>query len=219
MEKKLLSLSLTHNCIRTGGDTLIADFIRNNSTLIKIKLINNHLDDNDAMMIASALEHNTKLQYIEIRNNNLTNAGWKTLQKAVYDCSSLNSAADSNHTCSIDFPSDCDYDNVREINGLECSGVYPPPYDPWYIRQKKIYSILSSRNRNGTNVDHFDEDMPVELLPRMLHSIHNYASYHVPSKYHDVPPRDSQDVKPISLIYEILQRWDKALAVFEALSS
>ena len=45
-----------------------------------------------------------------------------------------------------------------------------------YVRQKKIYSVLSSRNRDCSNVEHF-EDVPVELLPDMLQSIQRYSHY------------------------------------------
>ena len=67
-----------------------------------------------------------------------------------------------------------------------------------------------------SNVDHFDEDMPVELLPHMLHSINDYSDYYFVD---NAPPEDTQDVRPLSIMFEILQRWDKSLAVFEALSS
>ena len=58
--------------------------------------------------------------------------------------------------------------------------------------------------------------MPVELLPHMLHSIQDFSDYYYVI---DAPPKDTQDVKPLSITYEILKQWDKALAVFEALSS
>lgn len=67
-----------------------------------------------------------------------------------------------------------------------------------------------------SNVDHFDEDMPIELLPQLLSSIRMYSEYY---RAKDVPPQDTRDVKPLSIVFEILQRWDKSLAVFEALSS
>jgi len=142
------------------------------------------------------------------------------LSKAVFDKTSPNSAAVSNHTCCIDFPENdtVEFDEVREINGIDSSPNHKAQdVDPIYVRQKKIYSILSLRNMFSSNVDHFDEDMPVELLPDMLHSIQRYSNYHTPVE--DAPTQDPTDVKPISLVYEILQRWDKALAVFEALSS
>ena len=55
-----------------------------------------------------------------------------------------------------------------------------------------------------------------ELLPDMLVSIQKYANYHVPDR---APDQADNDVIPVSIVFEILQRWDKSLATFEALSS
>ena len=38
------------------------------------------------------------------------------------------------------------------------------------------------------------------------------------SNYHFGVEVDDDDVEPLSNMYDILQRWDKSLAVFEALS-
>ena len=158
---KLKSLDLSENSISTGGDTFIPDFLAKNPILESLNLTDNELDDNDAVKIASALNHNTKLRSLIISGNDTTRVGWEALSKEVFDKTSLNSAADSNHTCTIDFPSHHKYDHVREINSEESSKHY---YIPAHVRQKKIYSILSQRNKNSSNVDHFDDDMPVELL-------------------------------------------------------
>jgi hypothetical protein len=56
----------------------------------------------------------------------------------------------------------------------------------------------------------------------MIYSIQKYADYHVhetDEKKEVTPPQDNSDVKPLSIVFEILHRWDKSLAVFEALSS
>ena len=50
----------------------------------------------------------------------------------------------------------------------------------------------------------------------MLVSIQQYANYHVPV---DAPRQAHNDAKPLSVVYEVLQRWEKSLATFEALSS
>lgn len=83
------------------------------------------------------------------------------------------------------------------------------------MRQKKIYSVLSSRNRDNSNVGHFD-DVTVKLLPNMMHSIQKYSNYHAIS---GVPPQSDSDVPPLSVVYEICRNWEESIAVFEALSS
>jgi len=220
---KLQSIDLSENSISTEGDTFISDFLTDDPMLTVLDLTRNKLDDNDAIMITSALKHNSNLVGLHIGDNNITKTGWKALRKAIFDKTSLNSAADSNHTCKIDFPGGNHFKYVRTINGVsDRDRDHVGNFDPWIVRQKKIYSILSSRNRGGSNVDYFDEDMPVELLPNMLRSIQKYANYHIPETDEDkeyTPPQDNSDVKPLLIMFEILQRWDKSLAVFEALSS
>lgn len=83
------------------------------------------------------------------------------------------------------------------------------------VRRKKIYSVLSSRNRDNSNVRHF-EGIPVEILPNMLHSVWKYSKYHAICS---TPPQSDSDVPPLSVVFEICRNWEESLAVFEALSS
>lgn len=224
--KKLKHVDLSSNNINTRGGAFIPIFLAGNHILKSLAIKENHLDDDDVAAIAAALAYNTKMETLELGDNdNITSRGWKTLSKAVFDKTSLNAAADSNHTCQIDFPLyDDTYEQIREMNGS--TSYHMRRFVPTKVRQKKIYSILSKRNRTMSNVDHFDDDKPVELLPDMLHSIQKYADYHVletatetDEKKENTPPQDNSDVKPLSIMFEILQRWDTSLAVFEALSS
>ena len=214
---KLKSLGMQGNNIKTDGDTFISDCLAGNPILTNLDLTYNELDDNDVKAIAEALRQNTNLAVLDISINNFRQEGWDALTKAVFDKTSLNSAAESNHTCLIDFPVHRQHDEVRYLNGHKVYTSDPEfTPNPTCARQRKIYFILSARNRSLSNVDHFDEDMPVELLPQLLSSIQMISEY---PRAKDVPPRDTRDAKPLSIMFEILQRWDKSLAVFEALSS
>ena len=102
--------------------------------------------------------------------------------------------------------------DTSEMNGDTNSLVV---FDPMYVRQKKVYSVLSSRNRGCSNVGHFD-DVPVELLPDMLRTIQQYSNYHVAEH---TPSQGIRDVNPLSVVYEVCRHWDKSLAVYELLSS
>jgi len=213
---KLKMISLDDNSISTGGDTFISDFLANNKKLKTLSMTENQLDDNDALLIAGAVKHNTTLSVIYLTDNNLTSTGWEALSRSLFDKTSLNTAADSNHTCSIE-----GFSPIEEgITPLGQENVNAEEYlcCPVCLRKKKVYSILSARNRSLSNVDHFNDDMPVELLPHMLNTIERYANYHETNEDDDAPPQDTRDVKPLSIVFEILQRWDKSLAIFEALS-
>ena len=163
------------------------------------------------MQVAKYLKENTNLQKLDLKGNNFTKVGWAALRKAEFDDTSLNAAADSNHTCAIEYPS--------EIEGLDISEMNYNPNTQYtldfrYVREKKIYSVLSSRNRDCSNVKHF-EDVPVELLPNMLHSIQKYSTYQ------DGDTDISQirgHVNPLSIVYEICRNWEDSLATFETLS-
>ena len=141
-------------------------------------------------------------------NRNITASGWDELCKAEFDSTSLNSAADSNHTCSIYGKSK--FNSPQYYEAFE----YDVAFEPKAVRQKKIYSVLSSRHRECSNVQHLDH-VPLEFLPDMLSSIQQYSDYHVGDK---APRKDMMDVTALSLIYEILRRWDKAISVYESLS-
>ena len=219
-KRKLDVLDLSDNEISTGGDTFISDFLSSNHMLATLNLHGNQLNDNDAMVIASALGHNTNLRVLDVRNNNLTRTGWAALRKAEFDDASLNSAVDSNHTCAIDYPTG---DEVEGVDTSEMNGRYDSEnnFDERKVREKKVYSILSSRNRNCSNVGHFD-DVPVELLPDMLKCIQQYSNYHIEEdtgEYLTSPcSQDIHDANPLSLVFEVCRYWDKSLAVYELLS-
>ena len=80
---------------------------------------------------------------------------------------------------------------------------------------RRRYSVLSSRNRQCSNVGHFD-DVPVEFLPNMLSTIQQYSEYHTEDSEIS---QGTNDVNPLSLMFEVCRYWDKSLAVYELLSS
>ena len=211
---KLTTIHLSDNSIRTGGGTFISTFLANNPILENLHIEDNHLNDNDAIAIASALKHNTKLLCLDIGGNDFTAVGWEALSKAVFDKTSLNSAADSNHNCTIDFPEEDDkYDEVKLMNGSHPDSDYT--FVEYFVRRKKIYNVLSARNKSRSNVEHF-EDVPFELFPDMVVSIEEYSDYHIED---DTPDQDDNDVNPLSIVNEMCRYWEESLSVFESLSS
>ena len=101
--KRFDYIDLEDNSIQTGGGTAIPDFITKNPSLQKLCLTKNNLNDEDATLISLALKHNTNLKWIHLERNGITEIGERALTKAIYDPTSLNSVADSNHTvCRID---------------------------------------------------------------------------------------------------------------------
>src|SRR6056300_1287377 len=105
-----------------------------------------------------------------LNNRKMTRAGWAALRKVEFDETSLNSAADSNHTCTIKYPI------IQGLDISDMNGNSRYHFAPLKVRQKKIYSVLSSRNRQCSNVGHFD-DVPVEFLPDMIRTFEQSSEY------------------------------------------
>ena len=162
--KEFSHVDLETNNIRTGGGTEIADFLTSNPPLRELLLRDNHLDDNDAILIAGALKRNTNLRDLRLGQNDITDIGHAALRNAVFDSTNLNAVADCNHTCCID-GLNLDYNNDEEEEFKVNRG-------------SKIFNLLSSRNREGTNVHHLDAefgDESLKLVPKVLECIHIYA--------------------------------------------
>ena len=97
LEKILLS----NNGIGSQGATVVASFISTNPVLKMLDLGDNDLGDNDAVLLSFSLENNTNLEKIYLGNNNITRLGSQALIEVLFNASSLNSCAVSNHTCNI----------------------------------------------------------------------------------------------------------------------
>lgn len=194
---KLKTVAMIANDITTGGSTFISNFLATNPILETLKLRENNLKDQDAFSIARALKHNTNLRFLDVENNDLTYVGWDALRKAEFDSTSLNSAADSNHTCFI-YNSSFINININIDRGSE------KPVLPLTVRRRKIYSVLSARNRECSNIQYFDK-VPFEFLPDMLRSIQLYSERPV--------GRDGCDntAVPLSVVFEVMQSWSQAL--------
>jgi hypothetical protein len=70
-------------------------------------------------------------------------------------------------------------------------------------RGRKIYSLISSRNREGTNVHHLDAEIDedsLKLVPRVLKCVNIYAGYSAEDVVEGY-------VHPLSNMYEILRSW------------
>eukprot|EP00579_Thalassiosira_antarctica_P003598 CAMPEP_0201904696 /NCGR_PEP_ID=MMETSP0902-20130614/56131_1 /ASSEMBLY_ACC=CAM_ASM_000551 /TAXON_ID=420261 /ORGANISM="Thalassiosira antarctica, Strain CCMP982" /LENGTH=264 /DNA_ID=CAMNT_0048438791 /DNA_START=83 /DNA_END=878 /DNA_ORIENTATION=+ len=256
-ESKLRHIDFWQNYVRTGGRTFISDFLARNPILQMLTLVDNQLDDKDAISIASALRSNTNLRYINLEDNLITHVGFEALRKVVFDNSSLNAAAETNHTCAIHYTVYPGDERLElEINGLvnfaESGDFFEPKalrgkkiflyshletenatgderleceingetesgdlFEPKALRGKKIYSVLSSRNRECSNV-HYLEGAPVEFLPDMFGAIQQYSEYHLQD---NSPWQDDDDVNALSIVFEIVRWWDKGFSVYESLST
>ncbi len=200
---KLERLSMPRNHLRGFNVwTLLADFLATNPRLTCLQFDENYLDDNDVALIANALRSNTTLKYLGIGRNNGTNDGVEQFFTVLYDKNSLNSTADSNHSCSIDA------DSIMIENGVSLWNSDSREVN----RAQKIYSLLSIRNKTMSNAQHFG-DMDINLLPRLLEVVQKY------SRLMEEEEEDEEyvQVKALSIVYEIMRRWDKVSPLYKSL--
>jgi len=203
-------LSLSENVIHFYGDPFLSNWLATNPCLEYLTLSQSSINDIDANLFATALKTNTNLRQLNVRVSDITTYGGKQLLKTLIDDTSLNSAANSNHSCKV---------VCARIRGWEKINMR----DPKSNRGEKLYNILSSRNRTTSTVKHF-EDTSLKLLPSMLESVHRYSQYHVQAVMYGggdenlVPPNES-DVEALSIFHEIMRSWDKVLALYKSLGT
>ena len=196
---KLERLDMASNNITSAVGTLLADFIATNPRLKELDLQSNDLNDSDAKLIANALRSNSTLVELRIDDNNISKVGFECFRRVLCDESSLNSVADSNHICSV-------LSDSSAVNG-------------WNLHEEnqinrgwKIYRLLSLRHKSMSNAQHFG-DIDVKLLPNMLEVVQKYQSAARSRNwmYH------SNGVALLSIVYEIMRKWDKAFPLYKSL--
>ena len=199
---KLEALSMPGNHLlgsQPGVDNLceqLSNYLASNPRLEHLDLDRNLLNDNDASLIANALRSNTTLRCLSLKGNHISRSGADLIFCALYDESSLNSAADSNHSCFIVY-TDHGADMVNDRELLEEN------------RAKKIYTILSTRNKSISNAQHFG-DIDIKLLPNMMEAVQKYSD--MLSDF-----EKPKHAKALSIVYEIMQRWDKVSPLYKTL--
>lgn len=215
---KLKYLHYTGDAVQPEEIKLVAESLASNPPLEGLHLEENGLDlDEDCTQkLASALKRNTRLRYLSILENGpLSHEGRDVLRLVEFDPSGgLNSAANCNHTCEtrLQYPED-----ASQFNVARCA--------PALLRAQKIYYVLSKRNRAAANTRFFDE-VPLDLLHNMLESIQCYSEYHLDERrklevdeeeYPQLPQENDIDVESLSIVYEVMRRWDKVLSLYETL--
>jgi hypothetical protein len=102
--KHLVELGLCYNRINADGCRELAKLLQGeNSTLTDLQLDDNQIDDEGVAILANALRNNSTLERLRLDNNKgITIEGMKLLQKLLNDISSIKATLQSNHTL-IDF--------------------------------------------------------------------------------------------------------------------
>lgn len=156
----LKTLRLNENNISSNNIAYIRYFIASNPSLTCLRLDKNLLSDTDATQLAAALTTNTNLQYLYLKGNDFTDEGKEELMKVVFDTTSLNAIATSNHNCEVVFNSKVLTSHINE--------------NPTWSRKRKIQSkilLALYGMTNETSVIQYFNDVPFELIPHALELI------------------------------------------------
>ena len=196
---KLQRLGLESNGITSNGIALLANFLATNPPLKELDLMNNGLSDDCVDLLANALRSNRSLRLLQLSGNTINDDGKEAFRLVLNNDSSLNSIADSNHSCRVD-----------AVFHFDCWNVCKKPES--FNRARKIYNLLSKRNKSmsTSNVQHFD-GIDVKILPFMLRAVQTYASEEYP---YDCERVDYCRVEPLSIVYEVMRKWDKVFPLY-----
>eukprot|EP00984_Skeletonema_dohrnii_P012613 scaffold5135_cov131-Skeletonema_dohrnii-CCMP3373.AAC.1 len=97
--RNLMDLDLSENSISADGCEEIAKLLQGGgSTLTKLDLTMNNIHDNGAAILADALRNNTSLATLQLTDNMVTIEGAKLFLQLVNDVSSIKATQESNRT-------------------------------------------------------------------------------------------------------------------------
>eukprot|EP00956_Cyclotella_meneghiniana_P009778 scaffold13555_cov38-Cyclotella_meneghiniana.AAC.7 len=196
--KKVYKIDLSRNHLSNLRPTDMSEFLSSNPSLDELYLGNNPFNEQDIVYIADALRHNNTLRSLHFCfrfRDPPTNL--YLLEYAIFDSTSLNAAYDSNHHCRLYFDR---YDGMTSIDYK-----FNTYRDPKLNRQKKIYTLLSKRNRRRENAAVFEQNgIGIKHIPQILYLLKPFSEHHL---HHHDGTRGEDEVKPLSIAYEIMRDW------------
>eukprot|EP00956_Cyclotella_meneghiniana_P011583 scaffold16276_cov49-Cyclotella_meneghiniana.AAC.3 len=176
----------------------MSDFLSSNPSLSKLELRWNPFNEQDIVYMADAIRNNTSLRKLWFGFDDPSEfpGNWHPLASVVYDQTSLNSAHNSNHHCHLNL----------EISGIQTHPIskFNMYEDPTLNRRKKIFNILSSRNRNRLNAAYFESDnIGIKHMPQILALLKPFSEHYL-DNYDE---KEDDEVEPLSIAYELLRDW------------
>lgn len=172
-------------------------------------VILNHtsISDNDTLLLASALEKNSNLQQLNLRHNNITEEGEKTLLKAVFDPTSMESIIESNHTC-LPYTYDAAKPAIvaqRSLLEIELFDIMND--DIGHSIRRKVVLALCRVDGGLFDLSHLN-DLPLKLMPRVLELIQE----HTATREKEVVSMANQLEKDaLSRLFHTLRGWELPL--------
>lgn len=180
-------LVLSGNGIGSLGAVAIARHLESNPPLHCLFLDRNSLNDEDAISLSCALRKNTNLNELWVRGNNFSEAGIKSLFRAVFDTSSMGAIWECNHTCNLWLFSELSAGLQRAVLSLGNSN-YERSEIAITRRRKVELTLLSSTE----SLLRYTSELPPELMPRVLSYVQS----------------SNRAIGAINFVYAIARRWE-----------
>ena len=213
--KHVKTISLKGNNITSEGAHIIAHFLDGNACSTHLHLDDNPIKDDATFSFASALKQNTTLRFLGLNNTEISELGNIILRRALFDTSSLNSVADSNHDCviSIDWSSLALGWKIPDINGKRS----------WSKERKvkaKTLLALCIMNEVPLKLSYFDE-VPLEIMPYILAMIqehivddghgwyYRYLSGGVITEDEAKQKKKAFEIKSLNRLFHTLKGWHR----------
>eukprot|EP00956_Cyclotella_meneghiniana_P008833 scaffold12103_cov21-Cyclotella_meneghiniana.AAC.2 len=188
-------IDLSDNHLSNLRPTDMSEFLSSNSSLRDLDLGDNPFNEQDIVYIADTLRRNTTLCTLHFRFRfRGPSTNWHLLEYAIFDYTSLNAAYDSNHHCRlyIHMPGS----DIWRFNTYS---------DPTLNRRKKIYTLLSKRNRRRENASFLELDgTGIKHIPQILSLLKPFSEHH---SHNENGIQEDEAVTPLSIAYEIMRDW------------
>jgi len=217
---RIKTIDLEYNEITSEGALSISDFISTNPVRLQAIFLNhNNLSDRDMIVLSSALKSNTYLLILELQHNDITEHGWKAIQKAQFDETSMNSLFHCNHKCLVSNHSEGEEHTeghektiLIEAELVEIHADMDEHRNPFtgqtsIVKRIRRKVILSLCRADGELFDlRILNDVPLQLMPCVLELIQEHTVVRKKiCRYKDEEDQLEKDV--LSRLFHVLRGW------------
>eukprot|EP00956_Cyclotella_meneghiniana_P021243 scaffold38441_cov21-Cyclotella_meneghiniana.AAC.3 len=158
-------------------------------------------NEDEIVYIADALRNNNTLRRLLLKSRHELPNNMHILESVVFNRSSLNAAFHSNHHCNLILSR---YRNYCETFNSDIH-KFNTGNDPAMNRRKKIYNILSTRNRSRENAAFFESyGISIKHIPQILALFKPFSEHYL---LDEMSRQEEDEVKPLSIAFEILRDW------------
>ena len=191
----------------------LCNALKRNTNLTHLDIENNQFNDKSVPFFVDALRNNSTLLTLQMRCNNLkVRTGRKELIKgALCDPTSLQTIAESNHTCLVMLNSGNTGNNVTRENGFW--NINALENEGQKIRYKVIVALYTMKTITLKQCDF--QHVPLELMPRLIELVQQEMGYgEFGGEVWKAPIRAKGSNPCLTRVYEVVHGWSMMPSLF-----